>query len=189
MQKHRGTRKSGPEFKITVVGDGSVGKTSLIHRFCDESLNTKTTPTVGVDITTKALDINREYDKINTITFVFWDIAGQERFKSHRSVFYKGTQGVIMVCDSTSIASAESLPEWHKEVKKNCGEGIPTILLVNKIDLQDQRTLKKEQVERIRIVLNLPENFVFETSALEGDNVDKAFFTLGEFLAKKFLKK
>jgi small GTP-binding protein len=183
LQKHKGTRKSGPEFKITIVGNGSVGKTSLIHRFCDESFQKTYLATVGVDITTKALDLSPKV----TFTFVFWDIAGQERFKSHRSVFYKGTQGVIMVCDSTNLQSVESLPEWHEEVVKSCGPELPTALLVNKIDLQDKRTVDDNQIKRIQTILKLPEKMTFETSALKGDNVDKAFFTLGETLANKYM--
>ena len=187
MQKHKGSKKSGPEFKITIVGNGSVGKTSLIHRFCDESFQKTYLATVGVDITTKAVDLDPNYD--TTITLVFWDIAGQERFKSHRSVFYKGTEGVIMVCDSTNLASVETLPEWFEEVKKSCGENIPTILLINKIDLASKRKIDQEQINKIQTMLKIPQNSIFETSALVGDNVDKAFFALGEILAKKFIKK
>ena len=187
MQKHKGSKILGPEFKITIVGNGSVGKTSLIHRFCDESFQKTYLATVGVDITTKAVDLDPIYDK--TITLVFWDIAGQERFKNHRSVFYKGTKGVIMVCDSTNLASVETLPDWHEEVKKSCGEDIPTILLVNKIDLTDQRKINQEQIDKIQSILNIPKNSIFETSALVGNNVDKAFFAFGEFFAKKYLEK
>jgi small GTP-binding protein len=183
LPKRKGSKKSGREFKIAIIGDGAVGKTSLIHRFCDESFQKTYLATIGVDITTKAIDLNN-----NTFTFVFWDIAGQEKFKAHRQVFYKGTEGVIMVCDATNLASVESLIRWNQELTAVCDYKFPRIFLINKIDLFRERKVFPEQIDKVKKVLDLPADVLFETSALDGKNVDAAFYKLGELLIEVYIK-
>ena len=184
MSKRANTKKTGREFKVILVGEGSVGKTSLIHRFCDESFNQAYLATIGVDITSKVVEIKNQ-----VFTFVFWDIAGQEKFKTQRSVFFKGSNGVIMVCDCTNHDSLQALINWHKEVTSIVNSNLPTVLLVNKIDLNKNRKIFPDEIERVRNTLNLPADIIFETSALEGSNVDKAFFRLGELLVEKYFTK
>lgn len=181
MSKRATTKKMGREFKVILVGEGSVGKTSLIHRFCDESFSETYLATIGVDITSKVVDVKEQ-----TFTFVFWDIAGQEKFKTQRSVFFKGSNGVILVCDCTNHDSLQALVKWHNEITSIVNSNLPSILLVNKIDLSEERKFFPDEIERIRTTLNLPVDIIFETSALEGKNVDKAFFRLGELLVEKY---
>ena len=174
MPKRKGSKKAGKDLKVILVGDGAVGKTTLIHRFCDETFKKTYLATVGVDITTKAVDVGSD-----TYTFVFWDVSGQEKFKAQRAVFYKGTNGVIMVCDCTSLATVETLPNWKSEVERACGI-LPIVLLVNKVDLESERKVLSEHISRVRKALGIPQEMIFETSALDGKNVDTAFFRLGE---------
>lgn len=130
-------------FKILMIGDAGVGKSSMLLRFTDDSFDTHIQSTIGVDFKVKHMDV---MDK--RVKLTIWDTAGQERFRTLTSSYYRGAQGVVMVYDVTRRDSFENLEQWLKEVKlysPNSGEGVVKLLVGNKIDLE--RKVLREEAE------------------------------------------
>ncbi len=173
-------------FKITLLGDGAVGKTSLRKRYMGQGFTTQHLMTIGADFAILEKEIEG-----NKLTWQIWDLAGQESFKKVRSMYYKGCFGALLVFDMTRRSSFENLDIWLKELYKHSGRGkIPVIVLGNKADLADQREVFPEDVEKYVAKLQKSvakegvEVKYLETSALTGLNVEKAFNMLGEAIMK-----
>ncbi|MFX1499235.1 MAG: GTP-binding protein [Promethearchaeota archaeon] len=156
-------------YKITVIGDGAVGKTSLIKKFSKGSFQEDYIKTIGAQFSTYTEIIDG-----NECTLFLWDIAGQDDFFFLRPAFYKETRGAIIVYsvedNEHGLQSRSHIREWHDDIKKFCGK-IPTILFANKIDLVDNVDLSLvEKVVQKRNFLG-----VYPTSAKTGDGVSNAF--------------
>ena len=156
----------GYRFKVVVIGDGSVGKTTLILKYTEKRFRESYIPTIGVQWTVK----NVEYKEYN-VSLILWDIAGQDKFKLMRSNFYEGSDAVIIVFDVTSLISFDHVENWLNEVRQYCGN-VPFILLGNKIDLVEERKVTQEMIKKISERYNFP---YFETSAKTGENVIDMF--------------
>ena len=166
--------------KLTVLGDSSVGKTTLIHSFVNDEYRPDFKPTLGTDISTKYLTIDGQQ-----ITVTIWDTAGTERFKSLSQNFYRGSQACILVADLTNIESFKNLKLWHQDIYGALPaeevSTFPFVILANKSDLTDQRKVSPEQVKNFGEIIQCE---TFEVSAKNRDNVDDAF----EFILKKYLE-
>lgn len=130
-------------FKVLIIGDASVGKSSMLLRFTDDSFDEHIQSTIGVDFKVKHMDVNGKRIKLT-----IWDTAGQERFRTLTSSYYRGAHGVVLVYDVTRTDSFENLEQWLKEVQlysPNGGENVVKLLVGNKIDLE--RTVPREQAE------------------------------------------
>jgi small GTP-binding protein len=177
------TKNSAGDFdkviKLVAVGDGGVGKTSLIRRWAENKFEKTYLKTLGVDITDKSISY-----KDKKIKMVVWDLAGQESYKTYRSAFYKGTEAIMIVADVTNPATFDNLTNWRDEISNFVGIKVPTIFLANKCDLVGIRTVERNQILAIGKHLGLNQDQIFETSALEGTNVKEAF----EKLAKQALE-
>ena len=159
--------KENYTLKILVVGESGTGKTNLIHRFVKGEFTIDTKTTVGLEFLNKTYQINQDIIKMNV-----WDTAGQERFKSLNAMYYKGSQGVLIVYDITSKKSFDKIENWLSEVREKAGNDIKFIMIGNKCDLNEIRTVSlKEATEKAKN-LNCP---LMETSALNSTNVEKAF--------------
>lgn len=134
-------------FKLLMIGDAAVGKSSMLIRFTDDAFDEHIQSTIGVDFKVKHLELNNKRIKLTV-----WDTAGQERFRTLTSSYYRGAQGVVMVYDVTRRDSFDNLEHWLKEVKlysPNNGEGVVKLLVGNKIDLPDSEDGEYErQVSR-----------------------------------------
>ena len=155
--------------QILLIGDSSVGKTSLIQRYANGIFKEEYLATVGLDFYTKQETINN----INVLVRL-WDTAGQERFKSLTPNYFKNAEGVIITYDITSSQSFENLKFWINSIKTNLGEKniiIPIIIVGNKLDMKDMRDITREEAEKFA-----KENKYkyFETSAKTGEGVDDA---------------
>lgn len=146
----RGGQQSFPYdhlFKLLMIGDAAVGKSSMLIRFTDDAFDEHIQSTIGVDFKVKHLELNSKRIKLTV-----WDTAGQERFRTLTSSYYRGAQGVVMVYDVTRRDSFDNLEHWLKEVKlysPNNGEGVVKLLVGNKIDLPDSEEGEYErQVDR-----------------------------------------
>jgi small GTP-binding protein len=173
-----------PVYKICLLGDGAVGKTSLRDRFMGKPLPGDYLLTIGADFAAKAAEVRNK-----TVKFQIWDLAGQPRFESVREPYYKGTLGGLLVFDVTRPDSFESTPSWIKELWKHNGKGrIPLVLLGNKIDLRDSiqpsiHIVHGEALAREFSKFCVKDGFkvpYIETSAKTGENVEQAFRILGE---------
>jgi small GTP-binding protein len=162
-------------FKIAVLGDPSVGKTSSILRFTDNAFKRTYIPTIGTNITEKRM----QFDDIE-IKLVIWDIAGQSKFSVIRKHFYQGTDAIILIFDLTRPETFESIPNWYKDLETNLKTpNLICDLCGNKNDLIKERKITKESAQECAIKYNLD---YFETSALSGDNIEQVFKNLGKKL-------
>ena len=163
-------------FKIVVIGDGAVGKTSLIARFAEKTFKAEYKPTLGTNIIIKELQIES-----NSIKLLLWDIAGQAKWRDVRHLYYRGAQGCIVVYDVTRPATFDSVPEWYKDLIKFSG-AVPRILLANKVDLTDIRKIQQE--DGLKMAEEMAAEY-YETSAKDGTQVNEAFEKISELILQK----
>lgn len=163
-----------PLYKICLLGDGGVGKTSLRERFLGKGFQSGYILTIGADFAVQDLNIDGQQYK-----FQIWDLAGQQRFEAVRKLYYRGSHGAILVYDSTRPESLYNLANWKQELFTNVGREIPYVLLGNKADLPnaiDGGEISKFIEESQREITDIP--FVIKclnTSAKSGLNVTEAF--------------
>ena len=154
-------------FKIVLIGDTSVGKTNILSKYLSDEFDPESKATVGVEFGTKNFKIENNIVKVQ-----IWDTAGQERYRSITNAYYKGAKGALLVYDITNKKSFDNLDKWISDLKTNGDEKISIVLLGNKSDLESQRVISTEEGK------NKAELFKFafmETSALNGNNIEKAF--------------
>jgi len=173
-------------FKVVLMGDGAVGKSTLRQRFMGETFNATYIMTIGADFAVKHMRIG-DVD----VKFIIWDLAGQPHFRAVRTEFYRGARGALLVYDITRRATFENVPAWMEEfIRHTKGEGVAVVLVGNKIDLREKGLEQVSQADGLEMARELrekhsiPVGFI-ETSALTGENVDKAFFTLADEILKK----
>ena len=117
-------------FKLVMVGDSSVGKSSMLGRFVDERFSETYISTIGVDFKTKTIEMDGKMVKIQV-----WDTAGQERFRTITSTYYRGAHGILLVYSATSKESfTSSIERWLVEVRKYSSPETVIYLVANKID-------------------------------------------------------
>lgn len=168
------------QYKICLVGDGYVGKTSIRRKYLKEGFKASYLPTLGVDFAQKAVT----HKGIPT-NLVIWDIAGQPAFQGLRRRYYEGTSGIVLVYSVVDRESFDNASKWLVEAHGFMGSLPPIIVIGNKVDLRSERP--KEEVvtpdegkafaEMFSQKLNMPSIFI-ETSALTGENIDEAFDAL-----------
>jgi small GTP-binding protein len=159
-------------FKILLLGDGGVGKTSLLRRFIDNTFTPDYKSTIGVQFMTRTVDLNDE----KSIKLVIWDVAGQSKFTSYRHLYYKDAEGIILVYDITRPDSFNNLEMWISDAVKHTVKNTHIAILGNKVDLEDKRSVLKSKgqeysTERKAVLFS-------ETSAKTGFNVENAFLEL-----------
>lgn len=159
-------------YKICVVGDGGVGKTSLVRKSINNTFSENYIMTIGSNFSVKSVELP-EYPNYD-IKLSVWDLAGQEHFKVVRPPFYKGAKAIIYVYDLTRISSFSNILNWKKEAEKVIGS-TPNILVGNKLDLirPEEKRAKEEDINELMGKLNT--DAYFETSAKEGINVEAIF--------------
>ena len=135
--------------QILLIGDSSVGKTSLIQRYVNGIFKEEYLATCGLDLYTKHEIINNMNVLVN-----LWDTAGQERFKSLTPNYFKNAEGVMLTYDITNMESFENLKFWINSIKTNLGDKnifIPIIIVGNKLDMEDMREITKENADKLSI--------------------------------------
>jgi len=154
-------------FKILLIGNSGVGKSSLLLRFADDTFTDNFMPTIGVDFKIRTLEVDGK-----TIKLQIWDTAGQERFKTITSSYYKGAHGIIVVYDVTDKESYKNIDTWMNEVEKHASDNVSRILWGNKSDLTDARQVSTDEGKELADQFNIR---FMETSAKESANVEEAF--------------
>ncbi|MFO8019933.1 MAG: GTP-binding protein [Promethearchaeia archaeon] len=157
-------------YKICIVGDGGVGKTSMVLRYTDNKFKENYIMTIGSNFASQRVDLPEYPNYI--IKLQIWDLAGQKHFSFVRPPFYRGATGIIYVFDITRRSSFANLPDWKEEIEKVI-EKKPCILIGNKVDLAHDRKVSKKDSESLMNELGCL-NYL-ETSAKTGNNVDKVF--------------
>ncbi|PFX29331.1 ras-related protein Rab-7L1-like [Stylophora pistillata] len=136
-------------FKVIIIGDATVGKTSFVKRYVNNHPGRDYKPTVGVDFALKVI----KYSDDTTIRLQLWDIAGQERFSTMTRVYYKGAAACVIMFDLTSQQTFNSTIKWKRDLDSKCtlpdGKTIPCILVGNKSDLSSTRPIEKEAIDKL----------------------------------------
>ncbi|XP_016114404.1 ras-related protein Rab-35-like [Sinocyclocheilus grahami] len=117
-------------FKLLIIGDSGVGKSSLLLRFADNTFSGSYITTIGVDFKIRTVEINGEKVKLQ-----IWDTAGQERFRTITSTYYRGTHGVIVVYDVSSAESFVNVKRWLHEINQNCDDVCRILAVWNDVKL------------------------------------------------------
>lgn len=156
-----------PVLKVVIAGDGSVGKTSLVRRYCEGKFEQTRIQTIGVDFQTKLVELPSGVVKLS-----IWDMAGQDRFQVVRSGFYKGSRASALVYDVTRSDTFLHLERWKEEIQTVVPQQ-PFAVIGNKIDLQ--RSVSMEQARQFAQSIGAS---YLETSALTGAGVSQLFQTL-----------
>ncbi|TKJ18367.1 MAG: hypothetical protein CEE43_18195 [Promethearchaeota archaeon Loki_b32] len=164
-------------FKIVIVGDGGVGKSTMIQRLTTGQFIPQKI-TIGTDLATYDIDI----DNIN-IRLQIWDFAGERRFRLFLPNYSRGATGCLLCYDITRRTSFDSLDEWFNIVNENAINPV-FILVGEKLDLADiRRSVKNEHAEELKEKYNL--DYFFETSSKSGENNKMLFETLTRSILKK----
>ncbi|MHA1150751.1 MAG: Rab family GTPase [Promethearchaeota archaeon] len=161
-------------YKIIILGSEAVGKTTLINSFLSRDQTQDYRPTIGVAISTQTYLI--QGFKENAVNFLIYDLAGQKFFKRVRKDYYQGANCAIIVYDITRKETLdEAINIWFEDAKKELGD-IPYFLVANKIDLEDERQISKEEGQE---AANQIKTEFTEVSALENINVQDTFNLIG----------
>ena len=154
-------------YKIIIIGDSGVGKSNILGRYLHNEFKEDTKSTVGVEFGSKKMQIENA-----TIKLQIWDTAGQERYRSITSAYYKGAKGALIVYDITRKCTFDNIDKWISDLKLNGDKNICIVILGNKSDLDDKREVSKgDGIKKSEMY----KTAFLETSALNGDNIGKAF--------------
>ena len=153
---------------IRIIGDSTVGKTSILNRFTNDFFSTNYASTVGVDYFFKDEIINDRRIRIK-----IWDTVGQERYRSLTTSFFRNAQGIILTFDVTNKNTFDSLKFWIESLQNSLGSlnVIQILIIGNKIDMKYKREVTFEEADKFCIELNLP---YFECSAKDNININKS---------------
>ena len=163
--------------RISILGDTSVGKTSIIRAYLNFEFLETNTSNIGTEKTDKKIKMKDGKE----IKLIIWDTAGQERFRSMSTSYIKKSQGVILSFDITERRSFESLGDWLDVVKQNAN--IPIVLFGNKCDLFENRVVSKEEIEEFTKKNKIE---YFETSARENIKIQEGFLKIVDMAYEKF---
>ncbi len=166
-------KKQNLRFKLIVLGDPSVGKTTLINRFVTNKFYSEYKPTLGISITNQEYYLQGFED--NILNFMIWDLAGQKFFQRVRKAYYRGANAAFVGYDVTNRKTFESVGGWVKDIRGVLPD-VPVILLGNKIDLKESRVVSTE--EGSALATDLRCSFM-ESSAKSGENVRDVFNMIG----------
>ena len=152
--------------KIIILGSSEVGKTSILNRYFNNDFKPNLLSTIGIDFKTKFFKFDEEKVKFN-----FIDTAGQEKFRAISVNYLKGTSGVILVYDITNKETFDLIQGWIEDINENNKADVGKVLLGNKLDLEDNRQVPKEDAEQLAKELGCK---FFEGSAKTGENIQEA---------------
>jgi len=155
---------NAPKFKLILVGDGGVGKTTFVKRHKTGEFEKKYIATMGVEVSGLRFHTN-----LGEVVFNCWDTAGQEKFGGLRDGYYIGGQAAIIMFDVTARVTYKSVPHWHKDLVRVC-ENIPIVLVGNKVDCKDRKVKPKD------ITFHRKKNLqYYDISAKSNYNFEKPF--------------
>jgi len=162
--------------KFLILGDGGVGKTTLLHRYVKGKFLNTSTMTIGVEFLSKQIKIDSILCQL-----ILWDISGQDRFRFMIDKYMRGASGALLLFDTTNMTSFVNIGKWVNFIKKYY-ENLPIVLIAAKCDLEEFSIVgdiyAKKTAERFGMI-----NFI-KTSSKTGLNVASAFETLAEFVIR-----
>jgi len=163
------------QFKLVLLGESAVGKSSLVLRFVKDQFDDYRESTIGAAFLTQTVQLDDE----TTIKFEIWDTAGQERYKSLAPMYYRNANCAVVVYDITQTASLEKAKTWIRELQRQADPSIIIALCGNKLDLESRRQVTREEAQKYAEEEGLMWG---ETSAKSGDGVQEIFNNIAKKL-------
>lgn len=167
-------------FKIVFVGDSGVGKSSFIHRFCNDNFQPAFSATIGVDFQVKSIEVDG-----HVFALQLWDTAGQERFRSITKQYFRKADGVLIMYDVNSEISLVNVRNWMFSVKESVDESTVVVIVGNKIDLCTDESRRTAQSKIALRIAEDNDSLFYETSAKDGTSVKEAMFAMACILKEK----
>ncbi|XP_067934541.1 ras-related protein Rab-3-like isoform X1 [Watersipora subatra] len=164
-------------FKLLIIGNSSVGKTSFLFRYADDSFTSAFVSTVGIDFKVKTVFRNEKRVKLQ-----IWDTAGQERYRTITTAYYRGAMGFILMYDVTNEESFNAVQDWLTNIQTHAWPSTSVVLCGNKCDMDDQRVVPEDTGSKLAEKLGLQ---FFETSAKDNINVKAVFERLVDIICDK----
>ena len=157
-------------YKLLMIGDSGVGKSSLLLRFASDQFEDSYMTTVGLDFKIRTVEVDGKVVKLQ-----MWDTAGQERFRTITRSYYRGSQGIVVVYDVTDNDTFENVKHWLSEIERYAADGVSKMLVGNKCDMTDARAVETATAQEVADKLDVP---FFEASAKTAENVDEIFLRM-----------
>ena len=154
--------------KVLIVGNGRVGKSSMIRRFCTGTFTNTYKRTIGVDFLEK---VQYCQDLGEDVRLMLWDTAGQEEYDTITRTYYRGAGACVLAFSTTDRESFRAVASWKKKVEAECGE-IAMVLVQTKVDLIEQAVVDKDEAENLAENLGLK---FYRTSVKDNLNVELVF--------------
>jgi len=167
-------------FKLLLIGNSGVGKSCILMRYADNSFTENFFNTIGVDFKIKTISLNDQVIKMQ-----IWDTAGQDRFRTLTSSYYRGAHGIIIVYDVTNKDSFDNVRQWMTEIEKFASESVNKLLVGNKSDLEEQREVTSEEGMELAKKFDIP---FLEVSAKNSTHVDDTFKTMASEIQTRFVQ-
>merc|ERR1711931_530461 len=164
-------------FKLLIIGNSAVGKTSFLFRYADDSFTSAFVSTVGIDFKVQTVFRNDKRIKLQ-----IWDTAGQERYRTITTAYYRGAMGFILMYDITNEESFRAVADWAGQVKTCSWDNTQVVLVGNKCDMEEERVVTYEQGKKLAESLGFA---FFETSAKDNINVRGAFDKLVDVICER----
>ena len=154
-------------FKILLIGDLGVGKSCVILRYVEGDFPGNIMSSIGVDFKTKQIELDD-----HSIKMQIWDTAGHEKFRTITTSYYKSAQAIIILYDITQKSSFEHIRNWITEIDKFGKQGVLKVIVGNKLDLENNRKIKKEDAENLAAKYGVK---LWEISAKDNTNIEEMF--------------
>ena len=155
------------QYKILILGDATVGKTSILVRYIDNKFEKDSLATLGVDVKYKYVTLDNKKIRMN-----IWDTAGQDRFRNIAKNYFKGANAVIFVFDVNNKNTLDKIKFWIDNVKENSSEDLIEVIVGNKIDIDGKHEVTKEEMESLGEKTGME---TFKTSAKTGEGINEVF--------------
>lgn len=164
-------------FKVVLLGEGCVGKTSVVLRYVENKFNDKHLTTLQASFLNKKLNISGK-----RVNLAIWDTAGQERFHALGPIYYRDSNGAILVYDITDEDSFQKVKNWVKELRKMLGSDICLCIVGNKIDLEKERHVSVDEAESYAVSVGAKH---FHISAKLNKGIEEMFLDLSKNMLEK----
>ena len=173
----------GYKFRVVLLGEAGVGKTSLVRRYTENVFDEEYKQTIGTTFATKDIDVTGSDSDVRKVRLNVWDMGGQSTYRELRRQFMKGASAAIVVYDVTRPETFMAMNNWFESFKEVCPDS-PVLISANKIDLAGQRMVPQEPG---RMLKDWFQAEYFETSAKTGDEVNNVFSCTAEVVLDKAL--
>lgn len=168
-------------FKLLLIGDSGVGKTSILFKFSEDTFSPAFISTIGIDFKIRTIEVDGKRIKLQV-----WDTAGQERFRTITTAYYRGAMGIMLVYDVSNTKSFENISNWIRNIEMHATQDVELMILGNKCDIADKRQVSKERGEQLALQHSIK---FMETSAKANINIEESFTTLSRDIKLKMEKR